>query len=91
MKFIIPYPTNKTQRSGWCKQYGLNAIYKGKIWQLRQADSKFFWHYLVKRELMGQKIPRKLFEKPVTMTFWWNDGMDIDNHAYMGKMDYRRG
>ena len=25
-------------------------------------------------------------EKPISVTFFWNTRMDIDNHAYMGKM-----
>lgn len=32
------------------------------------------------------KIPRKPFDKPVDITMRWNDGLDIDNHAYMGKL-----
>jgi len=85
IKFTIPYPKNKAQKSDWCKRYGLNAIYQGKHWSKRKADSEF-WHYLVHKELSSQGIPRKQFEKPVTITMLWNDGMDIDNHAYIGKM-----
>ena len=50
-----------------------------------KKDSEF-WHYLVLSELRRQGIVRRLFKKPVKITFWWNDRLDIDNHAYMGKM-----
>lgn len=26
------------------------------------------------------------FDKPVVVRFYWNDNLDIDNHAVMGKM-----
>lgn len=85
IKFIIPYPKSKAQRTDWCKRYGLNAIYQGKHWTKRREDSEF-WHYLVHNELHRQGIPRKTFENPVRITMFWNDNMDIDNHSYIGKM-----
>ena len=32
------------------------------------------------------KVRTKPFEKPVVITFFWNDNLDIDNHAAMGKV-----
>ena len=29
---------------------------------------------------------RKPFDNPVIITLFWNDRLDIDNHAVMGKM-----
>jgi len=84
MKFTIPYPP-KTQIAKWNKEYGLNSIYTGKHWTKRNAD-KEFWHNLVYTCLIKQKVPEKLFEKPVQITFRWNDNLDIDNHAYLGKL-----
>ena len=85
MKFTIPYPANKKEQSAWNKKYGMNAIYAGKHWAQRKADSDF-WHDLVQWHLITQKVPRKPFLEPVQITFLWNDNMDIDNHGYLGKM-----
>lgn len=85
MTFIIPYPKTKDGRKAWAKEYGLNAIYAGKHWSKRKKDSEF-WHYLVLSELRRQGIERNVFKKPVKITFYWNDNLDIDNHSYMGKM-----
>jgi Holliday junction resolvase RusA-like endonuclease len=85
MKFIIPYPENKTEQAAWNKRYSMNAIYSGKHWAKRNAD-KEFWHDLVHAYLKHQKVPQKLFQRPVQITFRWNDKLDIDNHAYLGKL-----
>ena len=79
--FRIDYPPTKAGRSDWSKRYSLNAIYSGKHYRARMAD-KTYWHNLVRANL---KQP-KMVEAPVSITFWWNDGLDLDNHAYMGKM-----
>lgn len=79
--FTIPYPKQKS----FAREYGLNAIYSGKHWTARQRDSKY-WHGVVLSELARQKIPRKLFARPVSITFLWDDRMDCSNHAYLGKM-----
>jgi Holliday junction resolvase RusA-like endonuclease len=85
MKFTIPYPENKTEQTAWNKNYGMNAIYSGKHWTKRNAD-KEFWHDLVQTYLKQQKVARKLFERQVQIIFRWNDNLDIDNHAYLGKL-----
>jgi len=35
---------------------------------------------------MRQSIPKDIFKKPFVITFYWDDRLDIDNHAYIGKM-----
>jgi len=85
IKFIIDYPATKREKSRWNKMYGLNAIYAGKHWAKRKKDSEF-WHELVIYELRKQGIPWNIPKNGVTITMFWNDDMDIDNHAYMGKM-----
>ena len=85
MKFTIPYPKTKKGKAFWNKTYGLNAIYAGKHWAKRVED-KNCWEELVLICLKQQKIPVKIFDNPVEIQFKWNDNMDIDNHAYMGKM-----
>lgn len=78
MKFTITYPKK-------ISEYGLNAIYAGKHWSKRKKDGEY-WHWLVMSELSRQRIRRKIFKNPVKIVMYWNDRMDIDNHAYMGKM-----
>lgn len=80
--FIIPYPEKKSQ---WSKVYGMNAYYAGKHWSARQSDAEY-WHLLVRSCMNKQKVRQKPFEKPVAVVFYWNDRLDIDNHAVMGKM-----
>lgn len=84
MTFTIPYPKTKAAMSAFCKRFGLNAIYAGKHWSKRREDAEF-WHLTVKAELMRQNVPCKLCDKPVSISFWWNDHLDIDNHAVLGK------
>lgn len=85
VSFKIPYPTTKAEKKHWSKEFGLNAIYAGKHWAKRKEDGKY-WHWLVKSELIKQKIPRELFTAPVEILFSYNDGFDCSNHAYMAKM-----
>ena len=83
--FSIDYPTNKKQKAQWMRAYSLNAIYAGKHWATRKKDSDF-WHWLVESALKKAKVPEKAFLFPVSVWILWNDRLDIDNHAYMGKM-----
>lgn len=78
MIFYIEYPPK-------ISDYGMNAIYAGKHWTKRKKDAEY-WHMLTINALRQQGIHRKLFGKPVEITIFWNDRLDIDNHAYMGKM-----
>jgi hypothetical protein len=68
----------------FCKEYGLNSIYAGKHWAKRKAD-KEDWHTLVLSALANLHS-FGMFDKPVKITFYWNDGLDCSNHAYMAKM-----
>lgn len=85
IEFTIPYPKTKAGKRQWAKEYGLNAIYAGKHWSRRKKDSEY-WHALVHNELRRQRIRSTPFEKRVEIAMFWNDNLDIDNHAYMGKM-----
>lgn len=81
IRFTIPYPKN---RARFTKEYGLNAYYAGVHWSVRKkrADA---WHWIVRQELQQQKIRRELFAHPVVISFFWDDRMDIDNHAFIAK------
>ena len=85
ISFIIPYPDTTKKKSVWSKEYGLNAIYAGKHWTRRKRDSDF-WHYLVLSELRKQGIEQRIFKKPVKITFYWNDNLDLDNEGYKTKL-----
>lgn len=63
----------------------MNAYYSGKHWARRKQDAEF-WHLLTRSALNRQEVRRTPFEKPVEISFLWNDRLDIDNHAVMGKM-----
>lgn len=85
IEFRIPYPTTKRGKSTWSTDYSLNAYYKGKEWKLRYKDAQY-WHTLTTEALLKFKVPKEILTTPVEIWFGWNDGLDIDNHAAMGKM-----
>ena len=80
--FIIPYPANLSR---WAEEYGLNSYYAGMHWTLRKKRADI-WHMVVRKALEENKIARKIFSCPVEITFFWDDRLDIDNHAIAGKM-----
>lgn len=84
-RFEIAYPTSPAERKRWNKDYSLNAIYAGKHWSHRREDAEY-WHLLTMSALLKAKVPRKLFGKPVCISFAWNDRLDCSNHAYIAKM-----
>lgn len=84
-KFKIPYPKSKAGQKQWSKNYGVNAYYAGKHWSIRKRDAEF-WHVLSRSCMDSQDVRRVPFKRPVVIVFHWNDRLDIDNHAIMGKM-----
>ena len=83
--FIIHYPSTDAGKKAWNKQYGMNAIYAGKHWSQRREDAKF-WHALTLSAINAAHIRKRPFDKPVVITFLWNDRLDCTNHAYMAKL-----
>ena len=83
--FRIYYPKSKAEQKRWSKEYGMNAYYAGKHWSRRKEDAEY-WHLLTRSALNRQEVRKTPFEKPVVITILWNDRLDIDNHAVMGKM-----
>lgn len=84
IRFVIPYPKTGKARSAWAKTYGLNAYWAGKHWAKRKADAEY-WHTLVRTELRRQGVKR-MVDGPFAVRIYWNDRLDLDNHAAMGKM-----
>ena len=83
--FRIYYPKSKAEMKRWTKEYGVNAYYAGKHWSIRKRDAEY-WHLLTRSAMNKQEIRIRPFEKPVEISFLWNDRLDLDNHAIIGKM-----
>ena len=83
--FKIPYPNTPAGKSRWNKQFGLNAYYSGKPWQLRRKDAEF-WHNVTKACMQNAGVRKRPFEKPVNITMYFNDRLDCSNHAMYFKM-----
>lgn len=81
----IPYPKSPSEKKRWNKEYGMNAYYAGKHWSKRKDDAQF-WHAITRAAMSKAQVRRRPFEKPVVITFFWNDRLDCSNHAVMAKM-----
>lgn len=83
----IDYPKSAQDKKRWSREFSLNAYYAGKHYRVRQRDAQF-WHRLTHAAISdaGIKHNQQPFRRPVIIRFWWNDRLDIDNHAAMGKM-----
>lgn len=84
MTFEIAYPPTKRGKAAWNKRFGLNAYYAGKCWQQRKRDAEEL-HFIAHAAMRSAGIPRKLTEDPVSIHFYWDDNLDVDNHAVIGK------
>ena len=84
IQFSIPYPPTKKGKSAFCRRFGLNAYYAGKHWAQRKKDADEL-HALTLASLRRARVRRALLQRPVSITFYWDDGLDIDNHAAIGK------
>ena len=81
----IPYPKSAAGKKQWNHDYGLNAYYSGKHHSKRAEDARF-WHALTRAAMSKAQVRRRPFDKPVVITFLWNDRLDLDNHSIMSKM-----
>lgn len=84
VSFEIPYPPTKKGKSAWNRRYGLNAYYAGKHWSQRKKDAEEL-HNLAIWCMKRAGIRRGLAKDPVEVRFYWNDNLDVDNHAALGK------
>nr|DAJ16249.1 MAG TPA: crossover junction endodeoxyribonuclease [Podoviridae sp. ct13o21] len=82
--FEIPYPPTKKGKAAWNKRYSLNAYYAGKHWSQRKKDADEL-HGLALWSMRRAGIKKRLATRPVEVRFYWNDNLDIDNHAALGK------
>ena len=81
----IPYPKTDAGKKEWNKKYGLNAYYSGKHHSKRTEDARF-WHALTVAAMSRRNIRKRPFDKPVHITYYFNDRMDVSNHSMMAKM-----
>lgn len=84
-QFRIYYPQSKAELKRWSKEYGMNAYYAGKHWAIRKRDAEY-WHYLTLSAMNKQGVRQKPFEKPVILTFYFNDRLDCSNHGMYIKL-----
>ena len=84
IRFTIPYPPTKKGKSAFCKRFGLNAYYAGKHWTQRKDDARDL-HMLTEFSMKRAHIRKQLVNYPVLVRFLWDDGLDLDNHAVLGK------
>lgn len=84
IRFEIPYPHTKREKSAFCRRFGLNAYYSGKHWGQRKKDAEEL-HALTITAMRRAKVRRELLRYPVEITFLWDDGLDVDNHAAIAK------
>ena len=84
-QFKIKYPPTKAGKLAWARDYSLNAYYAGKHWAKRKADADY-WHMLTRSAIRAQLKNPKMLTGPAKVYFSWDDNLDVDNHAAMGKM-----
>lgn len=82
--FTIPYPPTRAGKTAWNRRFGLNAYYSGKHYQQRKRDAQEL-HALTLAALRRAGIKKRPVANPVEIHFYWQDGLDIDNHAIIGK------
>jgi len=84
IRFTIPYPDTKQGKSAFCRRFGLNAYYAGKHPQVRRRDAEEL-HQMAFLSMRRARVKQEIFREPVEVRFYWNDGLDADNHSVMGK------
>lgn len=82
--FEIDYPPTKKGKADWNKRFGLNAYYAGKHWSRRKRDAEDL-HKIAQAAMRRARVPQKMVMGPVWIRFYWDDNLDCDNHASIGK------
>lgn len=84
IKFSIPYPKTDKSKSAWNRRFGLNAYYAGKHYQVRKKDAQEL-HAITWDALKKARVKKQPAEKPVKLTFLFDDRLDCSNHAVIVK------
>ena len=82
--FEIQYPKGPKAKAAWNRRFGLNAYYAGKNWPARKRDAEEL-HMLARAAMHRAGIRTVALRRPVEVRFYWADGLDIENHAVLGK------
>ncbi len=85
ISFTIPYPPTREGMTDWNRRYGLNAYWSGKHYKARNQDAREI-HQLTQLCMRREGIRRNILDYPVEVQFYWDDRLDADNHAALGKM-----
>lgn len=83
--FKIDYPKSDSGKKKWNHEYSSNRYWAGKNHYARAQDARH-WHDLTHKAMNRAQCRKHPFEKPVIITFLWNDRLDLDNHSMMAKM-----
>lgn len=84
IQFEIQYPQGKKGKISWNRRFGLNAYYAGKSWPERKRDAEEL-HMIARASMHRAGIKPGVISSPAQVRFYWADGLDIDNHAVLGK------
>lgn len=84
IRFEIQYPQGKKGKISWNRRFGLNAYYAGKSWPERKRDAEEL-HMIARAAMHRAGIKPGVISSPAQVRFFWADGLDIDNHAVLGK------
>ena len=84
ISFVIPYPPTKAGKTAWNRRYGLNAYYSGKHYQQRKKDAQEL-HKIAWAAMRKAGIKKQIIDSPGSFLFYWDDNLDCDNHAVIGK------
>lgn len=84
IRFEIQYFQGKKGKSSWNRRFGLNAYYAGKSWPERKRDAEEL-HMIARAAMHRAGIKPGVISSPAQVRFYWADGLDIDNHAVLGK------
>lgn len=84
IRFEIQYPQGKKGKSSWNRRFSLNAYYAGKSWPERKRDAEEL-HMIARAAMHRAGIKPGVISSPAQVRFYWADGLDIDNHAVLGK------
>lgn len=82
--FEIQYLKGPKAKANWNRRFGLNAYYAGKNWPARKRDAEEL-HMIARAAMHRAGIRPVVLKRPVEVRFYWADGLDIDNHAVLGK------
>ena len=84
IRFEIQYPKGGKAKTIWNRRFGLNAYYAGKSWPERKRDAEEL-HMIARAAMHRAGIKPWVISSPAQVRFYWADGLDIDNHAVLGK------